>query len=149
MWNLAPPPGFQGLHPEKPLTMYIRHLPHWRQDGASYFVTFRLHDSLPRTKLNELEAMRAEWAKSNGPPHTKEQLEALTRMPMTRIEMWLDQGMGSCCLKSPAIAQIVAESLHHFDGARYELGCYIVMPNHVHAILRPLIPDRKSTRLNS
>src|SRR4051794_6353839 len=38
MWNLPAPPGFQGLHPHKPLTVYVRHLPHWRQDGATYFV---------------------------------------------------------------------------------------------------------------
>ncbi len=28
--------------------------------------------------------------------------------------------------------------MHHFDGVRYELNAYVVMPNHVHAILRPL-----------
>src|SRR5258707_12522120 len=52
MWNLPPPPGFQGLHPDKPVTAYQRHLPHWRQDGATYFVTFRLADaeSRPRTR---------------------------------------------------------------------------------------------------
>ena len=27
--------------------------------------------------------------------------------------------------------------MHHFDGERYELGAYVVMPNHVHAIVRP------------
>jgi hypothetical protein len=29
MWNLPPPPGFRGLDPHKPVTVYIRHLPHW------------------------------------------------------------------------------------------------------------------------
>ena len=33
MWNLPPPPGFQGLHPDKPVVVYQRHLPHW-QTGA-------------------------------------------------------------------------------------------------------------------
>jgi hypothetical protein len=61
MWNLPPPPGFQGLHPEKPVTIYQRHLPHWRQDGASYFVTCRLADSLPQVKLQELAALKREW----------------------------------------------------------------------------------------
>ena len=29
-------------------------------------------------------------------------------------------------------------SLQHFDGERYELGEFIVMPNHVHAIVAPI-----------
>jgi hypothetical protein len=58
MWNLPPPPGFQGLHPDQPITVYQRHLPHWRQDGATYFVTFRLADSLPQSKLDELAALK-------------------------------------------------------------------------------------------
>ena len=61
MWNLPPPPGFQGLHPDKPVTVYVRHLPHWRQEGATYFVTFRLHDSLPQSKLQELDRVRHLW----------------------------------------------------------------------------------------
>lgn len=52
MWNLTPPPGFQGLDPHRPLTVYYRFLLHWRQDGATYFVTFRQQDSLPRVKLD-------------------------------------------------------------------------------------------------
>jgi hypothetical protein len=61
MWNLPPPPCFQGLHPDKPVTVYQRHLPHWRQDGATYFVTFRLADSLPQSKLDELAALKEAW----------------------------------------------------------------------------------------
>ena len=26
----------------------------------------------------------------------------------------------------------------HFDGQRYELGSFVIMPNHVHALVRPL-----------
>jgi REP element-mobilizing transposase RayT len=141
MWNLPPPPGFQGLHPDKPVTIYVRHLPHWRQEGATYFVTFRLHDSLPQDKLRELEILRRDWEEQHPPPHTKEQLEQLAHDTMRRVEHWLDQGMGSCRLKDPTAARMVVDALHHFDGQRYELGCYVVMPNHVHAIVRPLLCD--------
>ena len=58
MWNLTAPPGFQGLCADEEVTIYVRHLPHWRQPGATYFVTFRLHDSLPQCKLRELAAWR-------------------------------------------------------------------------------------------
>jgi hypothetical protein len=63
IWNRDPPPGFQGLREDLPLTRYARHLPHWRQPGATYFVTFRLADSLPKEKLHELDLLRSEWLK--------------------------------------------------------------------------------------
>jgi REP element-mobilizing transposase RayT len=58
---------------------------------------------------------------------------------MRRVEQWLDQGMGSCRLKDGAAAKIVVDAMHHFDGERYQLGSLVVMPNHVHAIVRPLL----------
>src|SRR5438105_2182572 len=121
MWNLPPPPGFQGLHPDKPLTVYVRHLPHWRQEGATYFVTFRLSDSLPQSKLRELEDLRCEWDRMNPPPQTKVQLEQLARETTQRVEKWLDQGMGSCRLKEKKAAKLVVDAMHHFDGERYDL----------------------------
>jgi REP element-mobilizing transposase RayT len=138
MWNLPPPPGFQGLREDLPLEVYVRHLPHWRQEGATYFVTFRLADSLPQVKLDELAYLRSEWERKYPPPWTKETLEGLARQVFERVERWLDQGMGSCVLKDPSCVALVREALLHFDGTRYELGAFVVMPNHVHALVRPL-----------
>ena len=58
-----------------------------------------------------------------------------------RVERWLDQGLGSCVLKDAHLASLVTGPMHHFDGVRYQLGCYVVMPNHVHAVVRPLQPE--------
>jgi REP-associated tyrosine transposase len=138
MWNLPPPPGFHGLHPDQPVTTYLRHLPHWRQEGATYFVTFRQSDSLPQAKLQELELLRRDWEMQNPPPHTLAALETLSRETMRRVEGWLDQGMGSCVLRDRAAAKKIVDAMHYFDGQRYELSSYVVMPNHVHAIVRPL-----------
>ena len=176
-WNREPPPGFQGLREDLPMTVYCRHLPHWRQDGATYFVTFRLADSLPQSKLRELEAIKREWA-MNGEsrrtdwqsvlqqtdcrsvPHRKtdcqsvlrncesvlprhvprENWENFTRSLMVKVEGWLDEAMGECWMARPEIARMVMDSLHHFDNDQYELGCYVVMANHVHGIFRPLQP---------
>ena len=41
-------------------------------------------------------------------------------------------------LKDPANAKIVADALRHFDGERYEMASFVVMPNHVHVLFRPL-----------
>src|SRR2546421_11442007 len=130
MWTLPPPPGFQGLHPDKPLTVYQRHLPHWRQDGATYFVTFRLDDSLPQSKLAELDSLKAEWERRNGLSGTAQEsrptpsnvaLEELARQIQERVERCLDQGMGRCVLKQASLAALVTSSMHHFNDERYEL----------------------------
>lgn len=153
-WNRPAPPGFQGLRSDLPVTFYHRHLPHWRQEGATYFVTFRLADSLPQSKLHELESLKREFAARHGIGGTdwqsvlrkkgesipREAWEAFCQEQMQRIEKWLDQGLGSCPLKRSDIADIMVNALHHFDEEKYELGSYVVMPNHVHAIMRPLSP---------
>ncbi len=140
MFLLDPPPGFQGLREDLPLTVYERNMPHWRQDGATYFVTFRLGDSIPETKRQELAGLKAEWERRNPPPRSRVVLEEMARMVFERVEHWLDQGMGSCVLRNDEFAKSVAKSLRHFDGQRYELGCSVVMANHVHAIVKPLQP---------
>jgi len=154
-WNRDPPPDFQGLREDVPVTFYRRHLPHWRQDGAHYFVTFRLADALPQSKLRELEAIAREFAanhgvrwadvqygqKCQGQAISSKAWESFARDSMQRVEKWLDQGMGSCVLRRREIANIVADALHHFDEVRYELGGYVIMPNHVHLVIRPLLPN--------
>ncbi len=141
MFNLPAPPGFEGLHPAKPVECYERQLPHWRQNGATYFVTFRLADSLPREKQIELERLRGGRLGAGPTPHTRQAREQATRLLGQRLDQWLDDGMGSCVLREPRHASMVAESLHAFDGDRYELDAYVVMPNHVHVAVRPLRPD--------
>jgi hypothetical protein len=75
-WNLPPAPlGFQGLRDDLPLEVYEQHLPHWRQDGATYFVTFRLNDSLPQPRLRELDFFRAKWQQRHPPPHSRDDKE--------------------------------------------------------------------------
>jgi len=151
-WNLPPPPGFQGLREDLPVTGYYRHLPHWRQKGATYFVTFRQADSLPQSKLRELADLRRRWEGELGiadcekvarlpSAHRSEALEILSRRIIQKVENWLDQGMGSCVLRREALRTEVTDALRFLDGSRYELGAYVVMPNHVHAIVRPLEPD--------
>jgi len=146
-WNLPPPPGFQGLRDDLPLEVYVRHLPHWRQKGATYFVTFRLGDSLPQSKLHELAELRRDWERRNSRPNrcpdglgspSYDALEELARLMTVKVETWLDEGMGSCLLKDQSCAGLVTEAMHHFDGEPYELGAYVVMPNHIHAIVRPI-----------
>jgi len=67
-----------------------------------------------------------------------ESLDQIYEKAVRRIDAYLDKGAGKCLLKQAAAAEVLVESLHYFDGERYTLGCFVIMPNHCHAILTPL-----------
>ncbi len=130
------PPSF--FNPYCEIDKTSHHLPHWQQGEAWVFVTWRLGDSLPKTKLDQWNAEREAWMKHHPEPWD-EKTEAEYHERFSRqIDEWLDQGSGSCVLRDPANAKIVADALRHFDGERYELASFVVMPNHVHVLFRPL-----------
>lgn len=139
-FNLDPPPGFRGLDPDREVKRYQRNLPHWRQEGATYFVTFRLIDSLPQPKLNELKSLRDKLDRTlrSAPADEEEQWRQHAKMVMQKSEAWLDQGMGGCELADHSNREIVHDALLYFHMKRHETGAFVVMPNHVHALLRPL-----------
>ncbi len=121
-------------------------LPHWRIPGAVYSVTFRLHDSLPAEVAESYRRMRAvlqrriEEAMPTAGKYSIEcgsLFEELSELFNTIIEPALNQGAGQCHLANPPIADLVRNAVMHFDGARYDLLAWSVMPNHVHALLQP------------
>jgi len=61
----------------------------------------------------------------------------------------MDRGYGTCQLAQPEIAELVADALQHFDGERYLLGSFVIMPNHVHALVRPVMGHELSKILHS
>jgi hypothetical protein len=129
---------FMPFDRDAPVAIYGRHLPHWRQEGCSYFVTFRLGDSIPQDKLRQWESDREEWLQRHPEPHTAEQLAEYHERFTERFQQWLDAGQGACWLRDPGASAIVEEALRFFDGQRYVLGHYVVMPNHVHVLVRPI-----------
>jgi REP element-mobilizing transposase RayT len=116
------------------------YLPHWTSEGATYAVTFRLADSLPRVALEafrrEREQLfdRARGAKRDLNPHERERLR---EFHADKIERLLHAGHGECVLSEALAARIVRNALAHFDGQRYDILAWCVMPNHVHVVLRP------------
>jgi REP element-mobilizing transposase RayT len=123
------------FNPNAHLTIHRGKLPHWRQDSAIYFVTFRLADSLPQARLDWLRREKELWIKLNPEPHNDRQQDEFHQRFTETIDRWLDAGYGSCILAHPDCKVIMESSLRHFDGERYELGEFIVMPNHVHVIV--------------
>lgn len=109
-------------------------LPHWEQPGATYFVTFRLADSLPRRQLDDWKRERDAWIEVHPRPWADEiEREYHERFSAT-IERWLDVGHGSCALRNTIFAHIVGDALNHFEGSRCVQHAWVVMPNHVHAL---------------
>jgi len=54
-------PVFRAFDEQSPIKMTRRHLPHWEQEGGTYFVTFRLADSVPNSLLNEWRDHLQNW----------------------------------------------------------------------------------------
>lgn len=135
--------------PQGPLGMSSGNLPHWRQDGVSYFVTFRTADSLPQEKLEQWEKEREQWVATHPEPHSDEEKCEYHQHFSERIQQWLDAGYGECVLAKSDIKTVVEQALRHFDGNRYYLHEFVVMPNHVHALVSPLGEYQLSNILHS
>jgi REP element-mobilizing transposase RayT len=83
-------------------------------------VTFRLFDSLPAAIFHELSRLPAGAERRR------------------RLDAMLDDGRGGCALREPSCARIVEAALARFDGERYRLLAWVVMPNHVHAMVEQI-----------
>jgi REP element-mobilizing transposase RayT len=124
-------------------------LPHWTRIDGIYAVTFRLSDSMPADLLKQWRAEREALeraATSAERELTPAEAKRLARLQSAAMEKYLDAGHGSCWLRDDRIASIVADAMKHFDGDRYDLFGWCVMPNHVHAVIRPR-GDQKLERL--
>lgn len=114
-------------------------MPHIAPIGASFFVTFRLGDSLPvkvvrrlkmelNEKLEELEGLKVK--------NKDEEIAKLKANYFKSYEHQLDEKpYGECYLKKDEVARVVIEKLHEFDDDKYRLISYCIMPNHVHLLI--------------
>ncbi|MDE0208009.1 MAG: DUF1156 domain-containing protein [Candidatus Tectomicrobia bacterium] len=123
--------GQDALAPNSPETSGVRpstphhraRLPHFETGPLPQHICFRLADSLPQSLLrqwdDELHIL----------PETEQQDER-----RRRIEAALNQGHGACALNRPEAAALARDALRQFDGDRYHLHGWVVMPNHVHVL---------------
>ncbi len=114
----------------------IRHgayLPHWTRHGSIYAVNFRLADSLPQSVVRTWECQRrdiVETARQMYRPLTALEEMRLDKLFSEKVERYLDAGTGQCWMNRDEIAAVIAGALLHFEGARYRLAAWCVMPNH-------------------
>ena len=114
------------------------YLPHFDGGELAQFITFRLHDSLPREVL-------IRWKEE-----LKLQSSAEVQSSMRkRVEVYLDQGHGSCYLRNHEVAAMVQRALLFHDQAKYRLTAWVIMPNHVHLLCTPLSGHRLADIMHS
>jgi len=105
------------------------YLPHFDGGEITQFVTIRLFDSVPAHVVqrwkSELEQAESDTA-------------LRTVLLYRKLESFADQGHGECWLKNESVAALVESALLHFDGDRYRMAAWVVMPNHVHFLFTPL-----------
>jgi REP-associated tyrosine transposase len=104
-------------------------IPHRNKISLLQSITFRLADSLPQSKITKLAEKLGKL------PRETYDLEK-----RKSIEQWLDSGAGCCTLGHPAMAKVMQETLLKFDGEKYRLIAWCIMPNHVHVLIEPYIP---------
>jgi REP element-mobilizing transposase RayT len=127
-------------------------LPHLKKEGALYFVTFRLADSLPvheTARLKQERSVILDQARSARRPLSWHEEQALLAWYCDRVEALLDAGCGACWLSKPEVADLITGAVRFFAGQRYDLRAWVVMPNHVHALVLPMPGHTLSEILHS
>jgi putative DNA methylase len=99
------------------------YLPHFDGVALPQFLTLHLGDSVPKNVIER-------WQRQLTDLSEEEARIVLQR----RVEKYLDQGFGECFLRDFGIANMVQESLLKFDGIRYNLFSWVIMPNHSHSL---------------
>jgi putative transposase len=109
---------------------YQRNLPHWQPEDCTLFLTWRLHGSLPKGFAEDLR----KW---NHEPRTQ----------FLNADHMLDSAStGPLWLNDPEIACCVKRALQHgAELGHYVLRAYVIMPNHAHVLLDPLVALHKLT----
>ena len=124
------------LHLSRPNEKHRHLLPHWHQDGVWCFISWRLADSLPQEFMHAWKVAREQWLRDNPKPWEPDQeAEYHSRFSEGLLEQ-MDIGRGACILRDESCADAVEHALQFFNGQRYSLKSFVIMPNHVHVLMR-------------
>lgn len=122
------------FNPFADVVRHKNHLPHWQQPGATYFLTYRLADSIPQPVLDRWLLARDIFLNANPQPWTAEQAAEFEQRFQAVLDEHLDELHGACVLRQRELAETAAAVLRTFDGERYHLHAWVIMPNHVHVL---------------
>ena len=121
-------PAVPGIAPDPHVGWHSRgYLPHFDHPDQIQSVTFRLHDSVPQ---HVVDAWKVELGWQESVAADDPRAVELRK----RLDRYEDAGYGNCWLGRPDVAELVQQALLHFDGERYRLLGWSIMPNHVHVL---------------
>jgi REP element-mobilizing transposase RayT len=104
------------------------YLPHLDRPDLIQLVTIRLYDAVPEALIDNCKK-ELSWTEKM--PKRDPRRRALQK----RIEKYEDAGHGACWLRDDRIGEMVESSLLYFNGKRYRLLAWCIMPNHVHSVI--------------
>lgn len=111
---------------------YRRNLPHWHVSERSYFITFRLKNSIPKEVLEDLKEKYSRIKSET--EETK--LNELYRTHFLKYEKVLDSAKENLYLNDPRIARLIIEGFEWIEiNTGWEVPSFTVMPNHVHCLM--------------
>ena len=117
-----------------------RNLPHLNYPRGTYFITYRLHDSLP---LNLVLELKKKYENSAEEPSIRE------KRIFKKYDDLLDKGsvLGKINLTNTEMSEINQRIIHRYDGQDYFLICYCIMPNHIHLAFTLLEGNRGISKI--
>ena len=148
---------FNAFDPDAGIEYSERNLPHWFQVGSAMFVTFRTIDSLPKEVILRIQDELEDWLTTKKlpleiassilgrklPNHDRlfenfgqSDRKYFRKLADRLFHFALDDCHGKCLLQNHSLAKIVADAILFHDQELYDLDCFVVMPNHVHAMVQ-------------
>lgn len=101
------------------------YLPHRDEPEVFQSITYRLSDSIPAVMQEKIET------ELRYVPEARMEVER-----RIKLQARLDKGYGSCILRIPVAAECIENNWKHFEGERYDLISWVIMPNHVHLLIK-------------
>lgn len=107
-----------------------RHLPHLHPSEGTFFITYRLVDSMPKEIVN---ALHNEY---------KNEKEGTLIQPnkhsyFVAFDEYMDKYKSDKShLSIHEIAEVNKKAIHHYDSNYYQLICYCIMSNHIHLVIK-------------
>jgi REP element-mobilizing transposase RayT len=119
------------------MNFYRRKLPHWQPPNATYFITIRLANSLPKHRIKLLKEERKRLQGRRGRSEDEDSIDDwINRKIFAKYEQLLDSGEGGpVWLEKSSVAELVADAIHYRDQKEFDLISYCIMPNHLHLVL--------------
>jgi REP element-mobilizing transposase RayT len=149
--------NFYSFDKDAEIDISNRSFPHWFQPGVAIFVTFRTADSVPKDSLllmrrkfddwllrQSLPIFATEWFFDLPTDVRREKLEVYPKNIQSKMlrefnrlfQHTLDECHGECLPEKLENSKIISNAIRYFDGVRYDIDSFVIMPNHVHAIVQ-------------